>query len=136
MYWMAIWHSTGNYFVTTVCCFPCTGKVPCILAIFYCYTIKPDNCTNCSSVSGLELVSHCFVFPISFLCSNLQHIINIFLFIPELSHNWDIIIWHLSWLTLVSQLTHRVALPLTSKSVEGKKSTKQDVWKLKTQMLD
>jgi hypothetical protein len=27
------WQS-GNYFVTTVCCFPCTEKVPCILATF------------------------------------------------------------------------------------------------------
>ena len=37
------WQS-GNYFVTTVCCFPCTGKVPCILATFDYDTINPLSC--------------------------------------------------------------------------------------------
>jgi hypothetical protein len=108
------------------CCFPCNGKVPCILATFDYYTIKPDNCTNGSGVSGLELSHIVLFFPSSFLCSKVTTY-NIFLFIPELSHNWDTIIWHLSWLTLVSQLTHRVALPLTSKSRAGKIQYKQDV---------
>ena len=73
------WQS-GNYFVTTVCCFPCTGKVPCILATFDYYTIKPDNCTNGSGVSGLELSHIVLFFPSSFLCSKLQHIIYFCLF--------------------------------------------------------
>ena len=76
--------------------FATAGKVPsCILTTFDYYTIKPDNCTNGSGVSGLELSHIVLFFPSSFLCSKLQHIIY-FCFIPELSHNWDTIIWHLS----------------------------------------
>jgi hypothetical protein len=68
------WQS-GNYLVTTVCCFPCTGKVPCIMATFDYYTIKHDDCTNGSSVSGLELSHIVLVFPSSFFRSKLQNII-------------------------------------------------------------
>jgi hypothetical protein len=68
------WQS-GNYLVTTVCCFPCTGKEPCILVTFDYYTIKPDNCPNGSGVSGLELSHIVLFFPSSLLCSKIQHII-------------------------------------------------------------
>ena len=50
-----------------------------------------------------------FCFSYHHFCTQLYNMYNIFLFIPELSHNLDTIIWHLSWLTLVSQLTNRVA---------------------------
>jgi hypothetical protein len=108
---LAIWNTrytgwqSGNYSVTTVCCFPCNGKAPCILATF--------------DYSGLELSHIVLFFPSSFFL--LKFITyNIFLFIPESSHNLNTIIWHLSWLTLVSQLTYRVAVPSTSKSSAGK----------------
>jgi hypothetical protein len=93
-----------------LCCFPCKWEGNFYLVSWPLLIVIPLSL----KIAPMVLVSlvwswvTLFCFPIIIFVLNFTAY-NIFFFIPELSHHWNTIIWHLSWLTLVSQLTHRVA---------------------------